>query len=749
MLLLVPERRASLTQKRRLPHLPTGIAVRLFALSWLISTLTLAIFVAAIIPEQKRDLEGALASKARGISSSLQEVTAGAAISEDYSSVVDQCAQVLSGDEAIDYLVVTKNDGVSVIVERNKWRTATLDSSWRPLDREAFSRIEFVPLLGRRVFHFGRPFDYSAIQWGWIHVGLSLEAFDQSVARVYRRTGALTLCCLALSLLISAVYAKRQVRPILSLQSAVRQIAQGDLSARSEIRTGDEIESLAQSFNAMAASLLQRNHILETVRFSAQEFLTATDLQAVIGDVLGRMGAAAQASHGYVLECRREDDGRWSARAVHHWAAHGFPGVTEDQSCRFSASVLAKEAERLNRGEIVCGAANAAPCGQSSNEPLVRSFIWVPVHVGGEWYGVLALGDRRQAREWSEAERDSIHAIAGMMGASIGRQRAQDALIEANETLEVRVAERTRELQEQVNAKQRALAELADAQQRLLDLSRQSGMAEIATGVLHNVGNVLTSLNVSTTIVANKVAELRADNLCAAIEILRDHAHELTEFVSTDPKGSRILPYMAKLGRHIRDERQAILGELNLLRDHVGHIKEIVATQQNYARVSGLIEDVSLATLVEDAFCIIQSGFDRHHIRVERDFEPLPPIPADKHKILQILLNLLRNAKQAIKESGNSDRLIRVSIRQSGSHTVRIEVKDSGIGLSRENLTRIFAHGFTTKRDGHGFGLHSGALAAREMGGALWAESDGPGCGATFVLELPCDPSVSLERSVA
>jgi len=748
MLLFVPERRASLTQKPRLPHLPTGIAVRLFALAWLVSILTLAIFVAAIIPEQKRDLEGALASKARGISSSLQEVTAGAAISEDYSSVVDQCAQVLSGDEAIDYLVVTKNDGVSVIVERNKWRTATLDSSWRPLEREAFSRIEFVPLLGRRVFHFGRPFDYSAIQWGWIHVGLSLEAYDQSVARVYRRTGALTLCCLALSLLISAVYAKRQVRPILSLQSAVRQIAHGDLSARSEIRTGDEIESLANSFNAMADSLLQRNHILETVRFSAQEFLTATDLQAVIGDVLGRMGAAAQASHGAVLECRQEDDGRWPAHSVHHWAARGFPGVSEDQCCQFSASVFAQAAERLNRGEIVCTNAEAAPCGQSCDEP-VRSFIWVPVHVGGEWYGVLALGDRRQAREWSEAERDSIHAIAGMMGASIGRQRAQDALLEAKQTLEARVAERTRELQEQVDAKQRALAELADAQQRLLDLSRQSGMAEVATGVLHNVGNVLTSLNVSTTIVANKVAELRADNLCATIEILREHSHELTEFVGSDLKGSRILPYMAKLGKHIRDERQAVLGELNLLRDHVGHIKEIVATQQNYARVSGLIEDVSLATLVEDAFCIIQSGFDRHHIRVERDFEPLPPIPADKHKILQILLNLLRNAKQAIKEGGNSDRLIRVSIRRSGIDKVRIELKDSGIGLSRENLTRIFAHGFTTKRDGHGFGLHSGALAAREMGGALWAESDGPGCGATFVLELPCDPSVSLKRSVA
>ena len=68
---------------------------------------------------------------------------------------------------------------------------------------------------------------------------------------------------------------------------------------------------------------------------------------------------------------------------------------------------------------------------------------------------------------------------------------------------------------------------------------------------------------------------------------------------------------------------------------------------------------------------------------------------------------------------------------------MKISYIDNGIGIPADNLTRIFGHGFTTRKEGHGFGLHSGALAAKELGGALTVESDGPGKGATFTLEFP------------
>ena len=180
-----------------------------------------------------------------------------------------------------------------------------------------------------------------------------------------------------------------------------------------------------------------------------------------------------------------------------------------------------------------------------------------------------------------------------------------------------------------------------------------------------------------------------------------------------------------------------MLRELELLTGHLGHIKEIVATQQNYAKVSGLIEVISLPDLVEDAIRIVEPGLSAHGIQLERDHKAVPPVAVDKHSVLQILLNLLRNAKQAVKDSDLEEKSIRVRIHRWAEDRVRIVVEDTGVGLPPENLTRIFSHGFTTRRDGHGFGLHSGANAARRMGGVLWAESDGLGCGATFTLELP------------
>jgi signal transduction histidine kinase len=324
-----------------------------------------------------------------------------------------------------------------------------------------------------------------------------------------------------------------------------------------------------------------------------------------------------------------------------------------------------------------------------------------------------------------------------MFRAAIARQRAKQALLEANENLERRVLERTHELEEQVRAKQEAYGQLAEAQQHLMDLSRQAGMAEVATGVLHNVGNVLNSVNVSATIVANKIRESRVGNVVTLSGMLREHSGELPDFLNHHPKGQRVLPYLEKLGSHLEEEREVMLRELDLLTGHLGHIKEIVATQQNYAKVSGLIDLIELPDLVEDAIRIVEPGLSAHGIQLERDHEAVPPVAVDKHSVLQILLNLLRNAKQAVKDSDLEEKSIRVRIHRWAEDRVRIVVEDTGVGLPPENLTRIFSHGFTTRRDGHGFGLHSGANAARRMGGALWAESYGLGRGATFTLELP------------
>jgi len=303
--------------------------------------------------------------------------------------------------------------------------------------------------------------------------------------------------------------------------------------------------------------------------------------------------------------------------------------------------------------------------------------------------GTFAMYHPTQAKP-AELELRMVEAGAELAGKAIERLRAQEDLIA------------------QVGAKERALAELAGAQERLIDLSRKAGMAEVATGVLHNVGNVLNSVNVSASLMTGKIRESRVENLSALVNMLNEHQGRLDEYLTTDTKGSRVLPYLDKLSTHFAQERQSLLTELESLTANIGHIKEIVATQQNHARVSGLNEEVSIEGLIEDAFRMIHPGFERHEIQIRREFAWLPPVVADKHRILQILLNLLNNAKRALKETSGKERLLFVRTRLTDEGSVRIEIQDTGVGIDPENLTKIFAQGFTTRRSGHGFGLHSG-----------------------------------------
>ncbi len=281
-----------------------------------------------------------------------------------------------------------------------------------------------------------------------------------------------------------------------------------------------------------------------------------------------------------------------------------------------------------------------------------------------------------------------------------------------------------------------AEAERERIQQQLIEVSRQAGMAEVATGVLHNVGNVLNSVNVSTTLAIDLMRSSKAVNVAKLSALIQENIATLPEFLARDPRGQRIPAYLAHLSEELAGERKSIVTELEHLRNHVEHIKGIVAMQQTYAKVSGVVEALSIIDLVDDALRMNAGSFVRHGLDVVRDYQSKPVAHVERHKILQILVNLIRNAKLACDDSGKEEKrmIIRVT---NEDNRIQVAVKDNGVGIPAENLTRIFAHGFTTRRDGHGFGLHSGALAAKEMGGSIKVESDGLGQGATFTLEFP------------
>ena len=175
-----------------------------------------------------------------------------------------------------------------------------------------------------------------------------------------------------------------------------------------------------------------------------------------------------------------------------------------------------------------------------------------------------------------------------------------------------------------------------------------------------------------------------------------------------------------------------------MLAQNIEHVKEIVTTQQGYAKYKAVGENVLLPAVIEDALRVNVESFERHRLTVVREFGSLPPTKIDKHQVLQILINLISNAKHAMSNSGGERKLtLRTGISATDPSRFLIEVCDTGIGIAKENLTRIFSHGFTTRPDGHGFGLHTSAVAAQSMKGSLRVHSDGPGTGATFTVELP------------
>ncbi|MBK5439578.1 sensor histidine kinase [Pseudomonas sp. TH32] len=305
--------------------------------------------------------------------------------------------------------------------------------------------------------------------------------------------------------------------------------------------------------------------------------------------------------------------------------------------------------------------------------------------------------------------------------------RVNRALHVVNESLEQRVEERTRELK--------------DAQGELMDSARQAGMAEIATNVLHNVGNVLNSVNISAELVARKLRTSKALGLGKAMQLINEHRHDLGTFLTEDEKGKLLPGYLNQLVEAIATEQQGLTEELAQLSKSVDHIKDIVSTQQSYAGASTLLEPVHISALMEDALRMNSGALSRHHVTVVKDYHDVPEIMADKHRLLLILVNLISNAKYAMSNLTDRTRQMTLTVLPLDDGTLQISVKDEGEGIPAENMTRIFTHGFTTRKEGHGFGLHSCALAALEMKGRLTAHSDGPGKGAVFTLHIPLDPA--------
>jgi signal transduction histidine kinase len=291
-----------------------------------------------------------------------------------------------------------------------------------------------------------------------------------------------------------------------------------------------------------------------------------------------------------------------------------------------------------------------------------------------------------------------------------------------------------------VTASHKLQEQLEATHKQLMDASRKAGMADVATGVLHNVGNVLNSVNVAAEQLAEGLRKSRVDGVARLAALLAAEKDDLPAFFASE-RGRQVPAYVAQLAGHMQSERDRLLEELAGLRRSIDHIKDVVAMQQSFAGSPGLVEALDPVELVEDSLRLNVAALMRHDIRVVRDFTPAPKVLADRARVLQILVNLVRNAKHALDDGHPPEKRLTLRVETAGAERVRLTVGDNGVGIPQENLQRIFSHGFTTRKTGHGFGLHSAATAAEELGGSLTVRSAGPGHGAEFTLELPVAPA--------
>lgn len=547
-------------------------------------------------------------------------------------------------------------------------------------------------LLRGSQIYLAQPVLLAGKREGTLFIKADLQALTAQLLKLYGGIFGLVLASsLLVAFLLSGQFLRFITDPILRLAATARAVAdQHDYSVRAQKVCGDEVGSLTDAFNQMLAQIQSQDSALQGAQAKLQEQVNA--LQREIGE--RKRAEAAHARLTAILEATPDvvisSDPGGSAFYLNQ-AGRKMLGLNGD-----------KEVSRLKPLEVHPDWARKIVSDEA-----------MPAAVqNGSWAGETAIVNKEGAE---------VHVSQVL----IAHKNSEGGL----EYLSTVLRDMTEHRQ--------AAEALKQSQQKLLETSRLAGMAEVATGVLHNVGNVLNSVNVSASLVVEKLRRSKAPKLAKAAALLTAQNGGLGEYLTNDENGRKLPGYLAKLGEFFVAENAELLHEVDQLGRNIEHIKEVVAMQQSYAKVSGVFENLPPRLLVDDAIAMNIGAFQRHGVKVDRLFQPCPNVRVDRHKVLQILINLIRNAKYALDEVKRTDKEIMISIRPAEKNMVAIVVADNGIGISAENLTRIFVHGFTTREEGHGFGLHSGALAARSMGGSLSVASEGVGHGAAFTLELP------------
>jgi predicted ATPase/GAF domain-containing protein/tRNA A-37 threonylcarbamoyl transferase component Bud32 len=402
------------------------------------------------------------------------------------------------------------------------------------------------------------------------------------------------------------------------------------------------------------------------------------------------------------------------------------------EDSNFVSQAIVNYVERTQKDVVIN---NALIEGLFTTDPYIlqnkpKSILCIPIIKQSILLGILYLENNLTANVFTADRLQVLKLLASQAAISLENAKLYDEMRELNLALE----QHKHNLEDMVNKRTK---QLKITQKKLLDSAHSSGMAEIATGVLHNIGNILNSVNISSQVILETVETSKIDGLLKANQMLNDNLENVNDFINNDPKGKKLLPYYISVGDMIKKEHKKLSHEVKGLSGKISLMKDVIATQQGYAKTEFFDEQINLINIVEDALSLQLQSLIRHGVTVSKNYNEVPDIFVQKSKLINVLMNLIKNAKEAVDNNAEGNKIITIEINQSDSNTVNIKMSDNGVGIPKENLNKIFTHGFTTKKSGHGFGLHTCANSMTEMGGKLSVKSDEPGKGATFKLTFP------------
>lgn len=523
------------------------------------------------------------------------------------------------------------------------------------------------------------------------------NALTSSLQQIRTYTTLLLAFALGIGLLLSITITKSILPPIRKLMEAARHVANGDLSAKVHVTTKDEIGLLGGSFNAMVdglreAELEKQKHTskLETLNAKLEDRVTSR-----------------------TIELERSEA---RIRAIFDNVGEGII-VINDKGYIDSINPTAQRIFCVDRKEVI-GIHVIFLLADKVYDHLTKC-----VDYDDEKHGPFKTSNSKHAIELEGKRMDGSTFPMEMIVTSmaLGKNKMRTCIVR------------------DITPRKQAENRLAEAQKSIVDAAHKSGMAEMATGVLHNIGNILNSVSVSVEEVSRIARNSKVQGLIKANSMLLDNMDNIGEFLSNDSKGKKLAEYYMKIGEIINNELNYIIDESKSLSEKTTMMKEVITTQQAYATAGIFTEEFQVAPLIEDALKVQEASLQKWGVDVIKHIAKTPNVAAQRSQLLQVITNLIKNAKEATAENDNQNRHkeIVIEIDSYNEKTVFVSVYDNGCGIHENNLANIFNHGFTTKENGHGFGLHTSANSMTEMGGSLTASSDGPQLGACFTVSIP------------